>query len=99
MLGFLRQPNLRTFAVLRFMGRERRTYLYSHEIAMKWALVSLYFLSILHIHFRGKVRLPFMRQLFDHSSFMAPINWFMHVFSKLPSTPFLEKDGFKELAV
>lgn len=64
---------------------------------MKLALVSFYLLAIFHIHFRGKVRLPFMRQLFDHSSFMAPINLFMHVFSKVPSQPYLPLDQFKEL--
>jgi beta-hydroxylase len=65
---------------------------------MKLALLCFYLLSIFHIHFRGKVRLPFMRQLFDHSSFMAPINLFMHVFSKVPSQPYLALDQFKELA-
>jgi beta-hydroxylase len=64
---------------------------------MKLALVSIYLLSVFHIHFRGKVRLPFMRQLFDHSSFMAPINWFMHTFSRVPSKPYLPLDQFKEL--
>ena len=64
---------------------------------MKLALLTFYLLSIFHIHFRGKVRLPFMRQLFDHSSFMAPINLFMHVFSKVPSKPYLALDQFKEL--
>ncbi|MBB3118081.1 lipid A hydroxylase LpxO [Pseudoduganella violacea] len=64
---------------------------------MKWAIVAFYALSVLHIHFRGKVRLPFGRQLFDHSSFMAPINIFMHWFSKVPSTPWLPVADFKEL--
>ncbi|MBY0239488.1 MAG: lipid A hydroxylase LpxO [Burkholderiaceae bacterium] len=64
---------------------------------MKFALVGIYLLSVFHIHFRGKVRLPFMRQLFDHSSFMAPINWFMHTFSRVPSKPYLSLDQFKEL--
>lgn len=64
---------------------------------MKFALVGIYLLSVFHIHFRGKVRLPFMRQLFDHSSFMAPINWFMHTFSRVPSNPYLSLDQFKEL--
>lgn len=64
---------------------------------MKWTIVSLYLLSILHIHFRGRVRLPFFRQIFDHSSFMAPINLFMHAFSRVPSTPYLPVDTFKEL--
>jgi beta-hydroxylase len=65
---------------------------------MKWAVASFYLLSVFHIHFRGKVRLPFMRQLFDHSSFMAPINLFMHLFSKVPPAPFFALDKFRELA-
>ncbi|CDG84715.1 lipid A hydroxylase LpxO [Janthinobacterium agaricidamnosum] len=65
---------------------------------MKWAVVGIYLLAMCHIHFRGKVRLPILRQLFDHSSFMAPINMFMHFFSKVPSTPYLSIDNFKELA-
>lgn len=65
---------------------------------MKWTVVSLYLLSIFHIHFRGRVRLPIMRQLFDHSSFMAPINLFMHVFSRVPSTPFFPVAQFRDLA-
>ena len=65
---------------------------------MKWALVGFYFLAVFHIHFRGKVRLPFGRQLFDHSSFMAPINIFMHLFSRVPSTPYIPVRDFPELA-
>lgn len=65
---------------------------------MKWAVLSLYLLSVLHIHFRGRERLPVLRQLFDHSSFMAPINWFMHAFSRVPATPYLSAKDFPELA-
>lgn len=65
---------------------------------MKWAVVIAYLLCVLHIHFRGRVRLPFMRQLFDHSSFMSPINLFMHVFSKVPSQPYIPVSDFEQLA-
>jgi beta-hydroxylase len=65
---------------------------------MKWAVLGLYVVSILHIHFRGRVRLPFGRQLFDHSSFMAPINLFMHLFSRVPATPYIPLRDFTELA-
>ncbi len=68
------------------------------EDVMKWVVVGFYILSILHIHFRGRVRLPFRRQIFDHSSFMAPINIFMHKFSKVPNTPFIPVSEFPELA-
>lgn len=66
---------------------------------MKWAVIAFLVLSILHIHFRGKVRLPFGRQLFDHSSFMAPINIFMHMFSRVASTPYIPVREFPELSV
>ena len=65
---------------------------------MKWALLGIFVFSVLHIHFRGKVRLPFRRQIFDHSSFMAPLNLFMHTFSKVPATPYLAVSDFPELA-
>jgi beta-hydroxylase len=64
---------------------------------MKWAVVTLYLVSICHIHFRGRVRLPFFRQLFDHSSLMAPINLFMHAFSRVPQTPFFPLSEFQDL--
>ena len=65
---------------------------------MKWAVVGFYCFAVLHIHLRGKVRLPLRRQLFDHSSFMAPINLFMHLFSRVPSTPYLPVRAFADLA-
>jgi len=66
---------------------------------MKWVIVGFLVLTVLHIHFRGKVRLPIGRQLFDHSSFMAPINFFMHLFSRVPSTPYIPVREFPELEV
>ncbi|MRX11769.1 lipid A hydroxylase LpxO [Pseudoduganella sp. FT25W] len=65
---------------------------------MKYVAVGFLFLCILHVHFRGKVRLPFMRQLFDHSSFMAPINLFMQVFSRVPAQPFPDPEPWADLA-
>ncbi|HAT32774.1 MAG TPA: lipid A hydroxylase LpxO [Janthinobacterium sp.] len=65
---------------------------------MKWAVAAFYLFAVLHLHLRGKVRLPLLRQLFDHSSFMAPINLFMHLFSAVPARPYLALDQFAELA-
>ncbi|MDB5798700.1 MAG: lpxO, partial [Paucimonas sp.] len=64
---------------------------------MKYTLVGLYLLSIFHIHFRGRVRLPLLRQLFDHSSFMAPINSLIHAFSGVPHQPYLALAHFPAL--
>ena len=65
---------------------------------MKWFIVGIYLFSILFIHLRGRVRLPFLRQFFDHSSIMAPINLFMYAFSKVPSsTPYVKASHFQDL--
>lgn len=65
---------------------------------MKIAFVIAYILAILYVHFRGKARLPFFRQLFDHSSVMAPLNIFMYLFSRLPTnTAYLSVNEFPQL--
>ncbi|MEO8407337.1 MAG: lipid A hydroxylase LpxO [Oxalobacteraceae bacterium] len=64
---------------------------------MKWTAVALYLLSIAYLHFRGKVRLPLLRQLLDHSSIMAPLNMLMYALSGLPATPYFKLGQFSEL--
>ncbi len=56
---------------------------------IKIVIAALFVACVLYIHFRGKVRAR-SRQLLDHSSFMAPINVVMYMFSKVPTTPFLD---------
>ncbi|MDY7577989.1 lipid A hydroxylase LpxO [Herbaspirillum sp. RTI4] len=64
---------------------------------MKWIVVAIYLFSILYVHFRGKVRLPFLRQFFDHSSIISPINLFMYAFSRVPAQPFPPATSFDGL--
>lgn len=65
---------------------------------MKIAIIAIYISSILFIHFRGKARLPFFRQIFDHSSVVAPINIFIYLFSRVPTnTPYLPVSNFPGL--
>ena len=64
---------------------------------MKWALVSIYVISIFTVHFRGKVRLPLFRQIFDHSSIVAPMNLFMYLFSGVPYTAYFSVSKFQGL--
>lgn len=52
---------------------------------MKYTILALYAACILYVHFRGKARLPFFRQIFDHSSVVSPINIFIYLFSKVPT--------------
>src|SRR5438067_300921 len=64
---------------------------------MKWLAMGVYLVSVLHVHLRGKARLPLRRQLVDQSTFMAPINVFMHLFSRAPSTAFIPAVDLPEL--
>lgn len=65
---------------------------------MRWIILAVFALSALYVHLRGRVRHPIFRQLFDHSSLMAPINCFAYAFSGVPTTPFLPASDFPELA-
>ena len=50
-----------------------------------------------YVHYRGQVRHKFTRQLTDHSSIVAPINCLMYLFSKVPTTPYIDVEQFPEL--
>ncbi len=54
---------------------------------MKALILAAYAACIVYVHVRGKVRHKLSRQLSDHSSFLAPLNCFMYLFSKVPNTP------------
>lgn len=66
---------------------------------MKYFIVALFLTAVGFIHFRGKVRHPIFKQLFDHSAFVAPFNLFMYMFSKIPTTPYLPTSTFPEMQV
>jgi beta-hydroxylase len=48
-------------------------------------------------HLRGRVRHRVGRQLTDHSTFMAPYNALMYLFSAVPARPFIDLRQFPEL--
>lgn len=64
---------------------------------MKALILSAYAASIAYVHLRGQVRHKLPRQLSDHSSFLAPLNCFMYLFSRVPNTPYLSPDDFPEM--
>lgn len=66
---------------------------------MKWVILAIFVLSALYVQRRGKVRHPFFRQFFDHSTLLAPINVIMYWFSRVPTTPYLSSDSFPDLKV
>ena len=53
--------------------------------------------SVLYLHYRGRERLSFRRQLTDHSTFFAPYNALIDLASSLPRRPILDVKEFPEL--
>ena len=54
--------------------------------------------SAIAVHFRGRERLKFTRQLTDHSTLTAPYNVLMYLFSALPNRPLLPTTSIADLA-
>ena len=61
------------------------------------AIILIFIACGVYINFRGKVRFRAMRQVTDHSVFLAPINCLFYAFSKLPNKPFVDVSNFREL--
>ena len=66
-------------------------------LAPKYFVVYAFIALAVFVHYRGRVRHRFYRQLTDHSTFMAPYNLLMYMFSAVPNKPFIEIDKFPEL--
>jgi len=63
----------------------------------KYLLAVLFLASAAFVHFRGEVRHRFTRQLTDHSTFLAPINALIYLFSRVPSRPYQQIEDFPQL--
>src|SRR5690606_36210293 len=68
-------------------------------VSMKWLIPGIWLASILFAHFRGRVRLRLTRQLLDQSVLLAPVNAFMVLCSRVPTTPYLPTREIPELQV
>ena len=68
------------------------------ELAAKLAVLGVFVSSVLYLHLRGRERLSFKRQLTDHSTFLAPYNTLIQLFSAVPRRPILDVSDFPELA-
>lgn len=62
-------------------------------------LLALVAVSAVTVHYRGRARLKFQRQLTDHSTFTAPYNALVYLASRVPSTAFLEPASFEAMKV
>lgn len=54
--------------------------------------------SATYVHFRGRARHGFLRQLTDHSTFFAPVNALVYLASAVPARPFLDLAAFPPLS-
>ena len=66
-------------------------------LELKHLILGAFLLTVLYVHLRGKVRFSFVRQLFNHSSLLAPYNALMYLFSAVPSRPLLTENEFPTL--
>ena len=66
---------------------------------LRVGVIALIFAMALAMHYRGQARLKFARQLGDHSTFTAPYNLLVYLFSRAPNRPFLDPADFPELGV
>lgn len=64
---------------------------------LKYLVLGFFLLPIIYVHFRGHARLKFLRQLTDHSAFLAPYNVLVYLFSSAPDKPLFNTRDFPEL--
>ncbi len=62
-------------------------------------LILIILLMAALVHYRGRARLKFSRQLGDHSTFTAPYNLLVYLFSRAPNRPFLDVADYPGLSV
>jgi beta-hydroxylase len=67
-------------------------------LAPKFLVLYVFLGSTLYMHFRGRARLPLLRQIGNHSTLMAPYNVFLYAFSAVSTRPYLDLKQFPELA-
>ncbi|HEY9064219.1 MAG TPA: aspartyl/asparaginyl beta-hydroxylase domain-containing protein [Burkholderiaceae bacterium] len=60
-------------------------------------ILALLLSSVLYVHYRGRERHRWRKQMFDHSSLMAPLNTLLYLMSRVPATPYVEVDRFPGL--
>ncbi len=68
-------------------------------ISFKLIVVYIFLICTMIIHFRGKIRLKFSRQMVDPTALMSPINCLMYLFSAVPNKPYLAVEDVPNLSI
>src|SRR6201991_1219913 len=66
-------------------------------LSAKFIVLYILIISTVIVHYRGKIRYKFFRQLTDHSTFMAPINIPMYALSGVENQPYIKTSNFPQL--
>ena len=66
-------------------------------LGSRYVVLGIFVISALYVHYRGRVRFKLLRQLFNHSTLLAPYNSLMYLFSALPARPILDPAQLPEL--
>ena len=66
-------------------------------LAPKFIVLYVFIASAMVVHYRGRVRHGFLRQVSDHSTLMAPYSALMYLFSAVPNRPYVDVARFPEL--
>ena len=69
----------------------------SLSLVIKLLFVASFAGWAVYVHYRGEARLSFSRQLSDHSTLFAPLNWLIYTFSAVPNRPILDLADFPQL--
>jgi beta-hydroxylase len=67
-------------------------------LAPRFLVLYVIVLSALYVHLRGRERFRFTRQLFNHSTLLAPYNALVYLFSAVPAKAYQDLARFPELA-
>lgn len=68
-------------------------------LAPKFLILYVFVGPSLYLHFRGRARLPLLRQIGNHSTLLAPYNVLLYAFSAVPTRPYIDVARFPEMAV
>lgn len=68
------------------------------HLSFKYVVLLIFIGCACYVHWRGNVRHSWARQIGDHSTFMAPFNSLMYMFSAVPThEPYLDVNQFPDL--
>ena len=63
------------------------------------AILAIYVIAVMNMHYRGQVRFPPARQFLTHTNYLAPYNLLMNLCAKQPNKPLLNPEAIDDLKI